>query len=86
MPQSLSKIIVILITLSEDDNNKISQKSKLGLNMLACKISNNYFKRILDYLEEDFYSLLNSIPRTFNGLGNDAFTCTKLSKKIGISF
>lgn len=66
----MSRIIIILITLSEDNDEKVSKKCKLGLESLSSKLNSNYFRHLLQYLEEDFYRLINSIPRTFNGIGN----------------
>ncbi|KAI4457547.1 tel2 interacting protein 1 tti1 family member [Holotrichia oblita] len=68
IPKCISKIIIILITLSEDNDEKVSKKCKLGLENLSGKLSTNYFTQLLNYLEEDFYRLVKSIPRTFNGL------------------
>ncbi|KAK9721937.1 hypothetical protein QE152_g19937 [Popillia japonica] len=70
IPKCISKIVIVLITLSEDNDEKVSRKCKLGLEDLSKKLSKHYFTQLLNYLEEDFYRLLKSIPRTFNGIDN----------------
>ncbi|KRT79068.1 hypothetical protein AMK59_6749, partial [Oryctes borbonicus] len=70
IPKCVSRIVIILITLSEDSDHQISKKCKLGLEHLSSKFSKNCFVQLLHYLEDDFYKLLKIIPGAFNGLDN----------------
>ncbi|GJQ69256.1 hypothetical protein Trydic_g6398 [Trypoxylus dichotomus] len=70
LPKCISRIVVILITLSEDNDPLVSEKCKLGLEHLSSKFSSNYFLQLLNYLEEDFYRMLKLVPNIFNGLDN----------------
>lgn len=69
MPTSITCLIDIVIILSEDDDDSVSVKSKQVLGHLSCKLPRDEFKSLLDNLEENFYTILTSIPRKFNAVG-----------------
>lgn len=73
MPTSTSHLIEIIITLSEDDNEEVKQKSADVLQKLSGQLSSINFKSLLENLEEGFYNGINSLPRKFNGIGKIIF-------------
>lgn len=79
MPMTMSHIIEILITLSEDDDTELASKSK----EIVMKFSQGYFPNTLkimtENIEENFYNLLSAMPRIFNSLGNHLLSKTHLN-------
>lgn len=73
MPTTLGIMIEILITLSEDENEEVSCKSKHTLAKLSQSFSSDEFKQLLENLEEGFYGAVTSLPRIFNGIGRESF-------------
>ncbi|CAG9825114.1 unnamed protein product [Phaedon cochleariae] len=68
MPLSSRHLIEIIITLSEDEEIEIANKSKIILMNLSQKLSSNNMKTLLESLEEGFLKGINSLPRKFNGI------------------
>lgn len=75
MPISTSHLIEIIITISEDENAEVKQKSKDVLRKLSDRLSSSNFKSLLENLEEGFYNGINSLPRKFNGIGKTYYFC-----------
>lgn len=69
MPFSVSHLIDLVVVLSEDTEKDISARSIKILENLSNNLSRNEFKNLLDNIEEEFYSVVISIPRKFNEIG-----------------
>ncbi|XP_051174928.1 TELO2-interacting protein 1 homolog [Leptopilina boulardi] len=64
MKPSFSKLIEILITLSEDESEDVAEIAKFGLNSISSKCSQEKgMKSLVELFEDNFYKLLTTLPR-----------------------
>lgn len=71
IPSTIGKAIEILIILLEDEDEEVSKRSSSILTKFPNQLSLNTFNSVLDNLEDNFFAAVNSLPRIFNGLGNN---------------
>ncbi|XP_043474173.1 TELO2-interacting protein 1 homolog isoform X2 [Leptopilina heterotoma] len=64
MKPSFSKLIEILITLSEDESEEVVNTAKFGLNSISAKCyEEKGMKSLVELFEDNFYKLLTTLPR-----------------------
>ncbi|KAF6204097.1 hypothetical protein GE061_002437 [Apolygus lucorum] len=66
---SAKYLVDALICLSQDDNNEVSKKSKSALETFSkiCE-QNDGTKKLVEIVEESFYSLVITLPRIIHGV------------------
>ena len=70
MKPSFSKLIEILITLSEDESLEVEEIAKNGLNTVSIKCSEESGMRsLVELFEDNFYKLLTTLPRIMRTSG-----------------
>lgn len=72
IPKSTSFIVHILIALSQDSEIEINSLCSTVLDDLAEKFSSDSYIYLMQNLEEKFYDVVNSLPRTFNRKGEES--------------
>ena len=74
MKPSFSKMVEILITLSEDDSPEVVEVAKHGLNAVSVKCSQERgMKSLIELFEDNFYKLLTTLPRIMRTAGSFLF-------------
>lgn len=68
MSESISHLIDILISLSEDDNLEVAKKSKKALNKIFDK-SHITLNITTEVVQENLYNVLTKFPRVMNEAG-----------------
>ena len=71
-------LVDILIALSEDEHEKVSEASKNGLKAFSEKCEKEEGKSFLEMVEDNFYNLITKMPRILRGIG--IFHLNKLLK------
>lgn len=66
--ESVGYLTETLIFLSQDENDSVSKYSKICIANLGAKCDEMSDKRLVDVVEENFYSLLTRLPRIFHGV------------------
>lgn len=71
MKPSFSKLVEILITLSEDESEEVKSTAKLGLTSISAKCSEEKgMKTLVELIEDNFYNLLTALPRIMRTAGS----------------
>lgn len=74
MKPSFSKLMEILITLSEDESPEVAKVAKSGLNSVSTKFAEESGMRsLVELFEDNFYRLLTTLPRIMRTAGSVLF-------------
>lgn len=68
MPKSITVLIEILITLTQDEDETVRAKAHDCLKNLSEKFNDDSYRTILENVQERFLNCVKSLPRVFNGI------------------